>query len=218
MIGSLSGVSPLGQNVQMSQHNPSPGERLTGNTATCERWYKPLVADITGDSNANIIGRGGHKTLRSWMFYPGQVGSGALQRRVRDESITAYLCCQVDDDRSFGLYLLTWKLNTKPEDGSRNVAQRVHSFDHRCRNMLNQTHLLDVWMVKVFVSSASLIWIKANCYMQYVQNSKKWFRDGCWILHTPHREIYQPPCVAGSSQSNNSCKKIHKIFLYSPSV
>lgn len=47
------------------------------------------------------------------MFYLGQVGSGALQRRVRDESITAYLCCQVDDNRSFGLYLLSWKLATK---------------------------------------------------------------------------------------------------------
>lgn len=91
------------------------------------------------------------------MFYPGQVDSGALQRRVRDESITAYLCCQVDDDRSFGLYLLSWKLTTKTADGSRNVAQRGHSCDHRCRNMLNQTDSVDVWMAKVFVSSASLI-------------------------------------------------------------
>lgn len=69
------------------------------------------------------------------MFYPGQVGSGALQRRVRDESVTAYLCCQVVDDRSFGRYLLSWKLNTKLADGSRDVAQR----GHRCRNMLNHT-------------------------------------------------------------------------------
>lgn len=73
------------------------------------------------------------------MFYPGQVGSGAHQRRVRDESVAAYLCCQVDDDRSFGLYLLSWKLTTKLADGSRNVAQGGPSFDHRSRNMLNQT-------------------------------------------------------------------------------
>lgn len=87
------------------------------------------------------------------MFYLGQVGLAASQRRVRDESITAYLCCQVDDDRIFFvLYLLSWKLTTKLEEDSRNVALKgggkcfwTQLSWLGCKNVLNKTFLVDFW-------------------------------------------------------------------------
>lgn len=88
------------------------------------------------------------------MFYLGQVGLAASQRRVRDESITAYLCCQVDDDRIF--CSLSAILETDHKAGRRQQkrgAERGGAYfwmQLLCKNVLNKTYLR-------FVSSTSLI-------------------------------------------------------------
>lgn len=52
------------------------------------------------------------------MFYLRRVGLWAIQRGVRDESITAYRCFRLDDDGIFVLYLLSRKLPTKTGGGN----------------------------------------------------------------------------------------------------
>lgn len=153
MIGSLSGVSPLGQNVQMSQHNPSPGERPTGNTATRVkgdiRHWRLISRGIQKSASDDNIMRWDHKSLRRWMFYLGQVGLAASQRRVRAESITAYLCCQVDDDRIF--CSLSVILETDHNAGRRQQKRGAEGGACfwtqlswlRCKNVLNKTYLVD---------------------------------------------------------------------------